>query len=81
MDSPVRRRTRLPPDLETAAVEHLRADTRERRIAAAQLLARGWALDEEARLDAVPERERPDGYHEATDPHPHLQVCPTPRED
>lgn len=81
MDSPVRRRTRLPPELESAAVDQLRADTRERRMAAAQLLARGWALDEEVRLESIPARDRSDGYDEAADPHPHLRVCPTPRND
>ena len=75
MDSPVRRRTTLPAELESAAVEHLRRDTREGRLAAAQLLARGWSIDEDHRLAAVPERERPDGYNEAADPHPHLRVC------
>jgi hypothetical protein len=81
MQTPVRRRTALPPELESAAVDHLRRDSRESRLAAAQLLARGWALDEEARLSAVPAREQPDGYHESADPHPHLSVFEGGRED
>lgn len=75
MRTPVRRRTTLPPELESEAIRHLREPTREGRLAAAQLLARGWAIDEQARLAAVPERDRPDGYDEATEPaHPALQL-------
>ena len=71
MRSPVRRRTSLPPDLEAAAVRHLRRANRTSRMAAAQLLARGWSIDEDARLTAIPEHDRPDGYDESTDPaHP-----------
>lgn len=82
MRKPVRRRTSLPPELESAAIHHLRRSTRESRLAAAQLLARGWAIDEEARLSAVPERDRPDGYDEATDPaHPALAVIEGGRGD
>ncbi len=82
MRDPIRRRTSLPPELESAAVRHLRQSTRESRLAAAQLLARGWAIDEEARLSAVPERDRPDGYDESTDPaHPALAVIEGGRTD
>lgn len=82
MRKPVRRRTSLPPELESAAVRHLRRSTRASRLAAAQLLARGWAIDEEARLSAVPERDRPDGYDESTDPaHPALAAAEGGRGD
>lgn len=81
MQTPIRRRTSLPPELESAAVDHLRRDSRESRLAAAQLLARGWALDEEARLATVPAQDLPDGYDEAADPHPHLSVIEGGRAD
>lgn len=81
MRTPVRRRTSLPPDLEAEAVRHLRRSSRQSRMSAAQLLARGWAIDEESRLSAVPERDRPDDYDEANDPaHPHLSLIEGGRE-
>ncbi|MEL6344592.1 MAG: hypothetical protein AAFV53_15865 [Myxococcota bacterium] len=55
MSSPVRRRTVLPPEIEAEAVALLRSNASSDRLRAAQLLARGWAIDEEARVAALPE--------------------------
>jgi hypothetical protein len=53
MPLPPPRITRLPDALLRQAAALLRADTREARIAAAQLLARGYDLDELRRLAAL----------------------------
>lgn len=60
MHDPVRHRTVLPPDLEAEVVTLLRDNRRESRLRAIQLLAQGWAQDEEARLASLPPHERPD---------------------
>ena len=64
--SPISRPTVLTSELVTEAVRLLREDSRAARLAAAQLLARGWALDEEARLAALPPEALlpPDGGEE-----------------
>ncbi|MEC7947428.1 MAG: hypothetical protein VX265_07640 [Myxococcota bacterium] len=81
MFPPVRRPTCIDPDLASAAVQHLREDSRAGRLAAAQLLARGWALDEEARLAAVSQSDRADASDGPRVPQPHLRVLEGGRSD
>ena len=50
MPLPPPRITQLPPELIAQAAELLRQNTAEARLAAAQLLARGYEQDEERRL-------------------------------
>lgn len=58
MPLPPPRITRLPDELVTEAAELLREDTRASRLAAAQLLARGYDLDELRRREALGEPEQ-----------------------
>lgn len=58
MPLPPPRITRLPDALVTEAAELLREDTRASRLAAAQLLARGYDLDEQRRREALGEPEQ-----------------------
>lgn len=58
MPLPPPRITRLPDALVTEAAELLREDTRASRLAAAQLLARGYDLDELRRREALGEPEQ-----------------------
>lgn len=64
---PAHHRTNLPPELVRAALALLISGAASDRRRAAQLLARGYALDEEARLDGIHEVHRSDGYEEAHD--------------
>lgn len=56
--------TPLPPELVREALRLLASGTVADRSAAAQLLARGWEEHEDARQQAIPEEDRPDGYNE-----------------
>ena len=55
MPLPPPRVTHLQDELVTQAAELLRKNTRESRLAAMQLLARGYAIDEQKRLAALGE--------------------------
>ncbi len=50
----------LPPELLERALDLLAQNTRESRLAAAQLLAHGYDLDEQRRQAAIPLEDQPE---------------------
>ena len=65
-----RSRYRLPdvaPELMARVLALLATNTAQSRAQAMQILAAGYAHDEERRQAELSEAERPDGYHESQD--------------